>query len=36
MAPMGHYLLVDIFTRLGRTQEAERELAAARALENRS
>jgi len=35
MAPMGHYLLVDIFTRLGRTQEAERELAAARALDGR-
>jgi tetratricopeptide (TPR) repeat protein len=35
MAPMGHYLLADIFTRLGRTQEAEQELAAVRALEER-
>ena len=34
MAPMGHYLLADIFTRLGRTEEAERELASARALES--
>jgi tetratricopeptide (TPR) repeat protein len=34
MAPMGHYLLADIFTRLGRTQEAEREIASARALES--
>ena len=36
VAPMGHYLLADIFTRLGRPQEAERELAAARALEGES
>jgi arylsulfatase A-like enzyme/Tfp pilus assembly protein PilF len=36
IAPMGHYLLADIFTRLGRTQEAERELASARALERES
>ena len=35
MAPMGHYLLADIFTRLGRTEDAQRELAAARALESR-
>ena len=34
MAPMGHYLLADIFTRLGRTEEAEREIASARALES--
>ena len=33
MAPMGHYLLADIFTRLGRPQDAQRELASARALE---
>ena len=33
MAPMGHYLLADIFTRLGRPQDAQRELATARALE---
>ena len=33
MAPMGHYLLADIFTRLGQPTEAQRELASARALE---
>ena len=33
MAPMGHYLLADIYTRLGQPAEAQRELAAARALE---
>ena len=33
MAPMGHYLLADIFTRLGRPEAAQRELATARALE---
>ncbi len=33
MAPMGHYLLADIYTRLGRPQDAQRELASARALE---
>ena len=33
MAPMGHYLLADIFTRLGQPEEARRELASARALE---
>ena len=35
MAPMGHYLLADILTRLGRPQDAQRELASARALERR-
>ena len=33
MAPMGHYLLADIFTRLGQPTEAQRELASARAME---
>ena len=33
MIPMGHYLLADIFTRLGRMEEAKRELASARATE---
>ncbi len=33
MAPMGHYLLADIFTRLGQPEAAQRELATARALE---
>ncbi len=36
MAPMGHYLLADILTRLGRTEEAQREVASARALERES
>lgn len=35
MAPMGHYLLADIFTRQGRPQDAEKEVAAARALESK-
>ena len=35
MAPMGHYLLADIYTRLGRPQDAQRELASARALERK-
>jgi tetratricopeptide (TPR) repeat protein len=35
MAPMGHYLLADIYTRLGRTREAAQEVAAARALEGK-
>lgn len=34
MAPMGHYLLADIYTRLGRPEDAEKELAAARSMEN--
>ena len=36
MAPMGYYLLVDLFTRLGRTREAGQELIAARAQEGHS
>jgi arylsulfatase A-like enzyme/Tfp pilus assembly protein PilF len=35
MAPMGHYLLADLYTRLGRTREAEQEVAKARALQGR-
>ena len=35
MAPMGHFLLADIYTRQGRSQDAEREVAAARALERK-
>jgi tetratricopeptide (TPR) repeat protein len=35
MAPMGHYLLADIFTRQGRAQDSEREVAEARALERK-
>ena len=35
MAPMGHYLLADIYTRLGQPAEAQRELASARALERK-
>ena len=35
MAPMGHYLLADIYTRLGQPQDAQRELASARALERK-
>jgi arylsulfatase A-like enzyme/Tfp pilus assembly protein PilF len=33
MAPMGHYLLADIFTRMGRAGEAAQEVARARSLE---
>ncbi len=33
MVPLGHYILVDVYNRLGRFQEAERELALARSLE---
>jgi arylsulfatase A-like enzyme/lipopolysaccharide biosynthesis regulator YciM len=33
MAPFGHFLLVDIYNRLGRSQEAARELALARRLQ---
>ena len=35
LAPMGHFLLADIYSRLGRRQEAQTELAAARALQGR-
>lgn len=34
MAPMGHYLLADIFTRRGRPRDAQREVTLARALEH--
>ena len=33
MAPMGHYLLADIYTRMGRAGEAAQEVARARSLE---
>jgi arylsulfatase A-like enzyme/Tfp pilus assembly protein PilF len=33
MAPLGHYILVDVYNRLGRLQDAERELATAQSLE---
>jgi len=35
MAPMGHYLLADVFNRRGQREAAQRELAAARTLERR-
>jgi tetratricopeptide (TPR) repeat protein len=33
MAPLGHYILADVYNRLGRLQDAEREVAIARRLE---
>ncbi len=33
MAPFGHYILADVYNRLGQLQDAERELAAAQGLE---
>ena len=33
MAPLGHFILADVYNNLGRLQEAERELAEARRLE---
>ncbi|MFQ5788840.1 MAG: sulfatase-like hydrolase/transferase [Acidobacteriota bacterium] len=33
MAPLGHFILVDVYNRLGRFQEAERELAVAQKLQ---
>jgi tetratricopeptide (TPR) repeat protein len=33
MAPFGHFLLVDIYNRLGRSEEAARELVLARRLQ---
>jgi arylsulfatase A-like enzyme/Tfp pilus assembly protein PilF len=33
MAPLGHYVLADVYTRQGRSREAAREVAAARKLE---
>ncbi|MBI1875514.1 MAG: sulfatase-like hydrolase/transferase [Acidobacteria bacterium] len=35
MAPLGHYVLADVYSRLGRVRDADRELRAARALEKR-
>ena len=33
MAPLGHYLLADVYSRLGRPREAEREVAIAERLQ---
>jgi TolA-binding protein len=33
MAPLGHYVLADVYTRQGRPRDAAREVAAARKLE---
>jgi hypothetical protein len=33
IAPLGHYVLADVYNRLGRPRDAEREAAAARRLE---
>jgi hypothetical protein len=33
MIPFGHYILADVYNRLGKLQDAERELAAAQGLE---
>lgn len=33
MAPLGHFILVDVYNRLGRFRDAERELAIARRLQ---
>jgi arylsulfatase A-like enzyme/Flp pilus assembly protein TadD len=33
MAPFGHFILADVYNRMGRSQDAERELAEARRLE---
>ena len=33
MAPLGHYVLADVYSRLGRSADAEREVAAARRLQ---
>jgi arylsulfatase A-like enzyme/tetratricopeptide (TPR) repeat protein len=35
IAPLGHYLLADVYSRRGRTKDAEREAAEGRRLENR-
>jgi len=35
IAPLGHYVLADIYSRLGRTKDAEREAAQGRKLERR-
>jgi tetratricopeptide (TPR) repeat protein len=36
LAPLGHYVLADVYNRQGRSADASRELAAAQALERRS
>jgi len=33
MAPLGHFILADVYNRMGRLEDAERELAEARRLE---
>ena len=35
-APLGHYVLADVFSKRGRMADAQRELAAGRALEPKS
>ena len=35
IAPLGHYVLADVYSRRGRTKDAEREAAEGRRLENR-
>ena len=35
IAPLGHYVLADVYSRRGRTQDAAREAAAGRRLESR-
>jgi TolA-binding protein len=34
-APLGHYVLADVYNRQGRAQEAAQELAAGRSLESK-
>src|SRR5215813_5599003 len=36
IAPLGHYVLADVYSRLGRTKDAEREAAQGRKLERRA
>jgi hypothetical protein len=33
MAPLGHFILADVYNRMGRPQDAERELSEAKRLE---
>ena len=35
LAPMGHFILADVYSRLGRVQDAEREVAIAQRLQNK-
>jgi hypothetical protein len=35
MAPLGHYVLADVYSRRGRLKDAEREAAEGRKLEQR-